>query len=101
MTVIEDTAVPTKCKNRAKLSLPPGLVVKDAGIPGAGQGVWAEKFFPKGVRFGPYGGEIVDEEVGRESGYAWEVNKDFVWIIRCRSHLFIKCKVEWIKLTIY
>ena len=73
LTVIQDTPVPPKCKDRAKLSLPPGLVVKEAGIEGAGQGVWAETFLAKGVRFGPYGGEIVDEDVGRESGYAWEV----------------------------
>ena len=73
LTIIQDTPVPPKCKDRAKRSLPPGLVVKEAGIEGAGQGVWAETFVAKGVRFGPYGGEIVDEDVGRESGYAWEV----------------------------
>ena len=74
LTIIKDTSVLPKCKHRAKLSLPPGLVVKEAGIEGAGEGVWAKKFFPKGVRFGPYGGEIVNESVGKESGYAWEVS---------------------------
>ena len=74
LTVIKDSPVPPKCKHRAKLSLPSGLVVKEAGIEGAGEGVWAKKFFPKGVRFGPYGGEIVNEKVGKESGYAWEVS---------------------------
>ena len=48
--------------------------MKEAGIEGAGEGVWAKMFFPKGVRFGPYGGEIVNESVGKESGYAWEVS---------------------------
>ena len=65
--------MPPKCKDRAKRSVPPGLVVKESRIEGAGEGVWTERFVAKGVRFGPYGGEIADEDVGRESGYAWEV----------------------------
>ncbi|XP_038055654.1 histone-lysine N-methyltransferase PRDM9-like [Patiria miniata] len=73
LTIIEDSPVPKRCRDQAKRSLPEGLIVKEAGIKNAGLGVWAEKFFPKGVRFGPYGGEIVGEDVGQDSGYAWEV----------------------------
>eukprot|EP00057_Strongylocentrotus_purpuratus_P018344 XP_011672818.1 PREDICTED: probable histone-lysine N-methyltransferase PRDM7 [Strongylocentrotus purpuratus] len=28
---------------------------------------------PKGYRFGPYDGDIVDLETGYDSGYAWEI----------------------------
>ncbi|XP_033631837.1 histone-lysine N-methyltransferase PRDM9-like [Asterias rubens] len=73
LTVIENTPVSKGCRDHAKRSLPDGLIVKEAGIKNAGLGVWAEKAFPKGVRFGHYGGEIVGEEEGRESGYAWEI----------------------------
>ncbi|XP_033646206.1 histone-lysine N-methyltransferase PRDM9-like [Asterias rubens] len=73
LTVIENTPVTKGCRDHAKRSLPDGLIVKEAGIKNAGLGVWAEKAFPKGVRFGHYGGEIVGEEEGRESGYAWEI----------------------------
>ncbi|XP_022086382.1 histone-lysine N-methyltransferase PRDM9-like [Acanthaster planci] len=73
LTIIGDSLVPKGCREHAKQSLPQGLVVKEAGIENAGLGVWAEKSFPKGVRFGPYGGEIVGEDVGQDSGYAWEV----------------------------
>ncbi|XP_072017504.1 histone-lysine N-methyltransferase PRDM9-like [Amphiura filiformis] len=96
LTIIEDTPVPSKCKNRAKLSLPPGLVVKEAGIEGAGQGVWTEKFIPKGVRFGPYGGEIVvNEQMGRKSGYSWEIFND-----KKRTHYINgknKHKANWMR----
>ena len=79
LTIIGDTPVPEKCKNRAKLSLPQGLTLKEASIEGAGKGVWAQRFFPRGVRFGPYGGEIVvNEKAGRESGYSWEVCIEFM-----------------------
>ena len=74
LTVIENTPVTKGCRDHAKRSLPDGLIVKEASIKNAGLGVWAEKAFPKGVRFGHYGGEIVGEEEGRESGYAWEVS---------------------------
>ena len=67
--------MPDECENRAILSLPPGLVVKESGIPGSGDGVWAEKYFPEGVRFGPYGGEtrFYTEAGSKKSGYAWTV----------------------------
>ena len=64
--------------------------MKEAGIEGAGQGVWAEKFFCKGVRFGPYGGEIVNENVGKESGYAWEVSV-FVFVFVFKLGNFQPC----------
>ena len=59
---------------RATHSLPDGLVVKQSGISGAGSGVWAEKLIPRGVRFGPYEGEITyNEDRAHDSGYCWQV----------------------------
>ena len=56
-------------------SLPPGLVVKESGITGAGLGVWSTEEFPARTLFGPYGGEIVlNKDNAHESGYAWQVS---------------------------
>ena len=72
LTTVRDSPAPNECKDRAKRSLPPGLIVKESGIPGAGLGVWAERFFPEGVRFGPYRGEIFeyDKEDADKSEYS-------------------------------
>eukprot|EP00057_Strongylocentrotus_purpuratus_P021476 XP_011675950.1 PREDICTED: histone-lysine N-methyltransferase PRDM9-like [Strongylocentrotus purpuratus] len=72
LTIIKDNPVPKGSKDRASKTLPDGLVVKQSSIPGAGQGIFATKFIPKGYRFGPYDGDIVDLETGYDSGYAWE-----------------------------
>ncbi|XP_063956894.1 zinc finger protein 724-like [Lytechinus pictus] len=73
LTIIKDNPIPKGCKDRAMKTLPDGLLVKQSSIPGAGQGVFATKFIPKGYRFGPYEGDIVDLETGYDSGYAWEI----------------------------
>ncbi|XP_063956537.1 histone-lysine N-methyltransferase PRDM9-like [Lytechinus pictus] len=73
LTIIKDNPIPKGCKDRAIKTLPDGLLVKQSSIPGAGQGVFATKFIPKGHRFGPYDGDIVDLETGYDSGYSWEV----------------------------
>lgn len=73
LTIIEDTPVPTRSKNFCKESLPSGLTIKETTIIGAGLGVFAEKNFIKGVRFGPYKGKTVGELDALSSGYAWEV----------------------------
>ncbi|XP_063956495.1 histone-lysine N-methyltransferase PRDM9-like [Lytechinus pictus] len=73
LTIIKDNAIPKGCKDRVIKTLPDGLLVKQSSIPGAGQGVFATKFIPKGYRFGPYDGDIVDLETGYDSGYSWEI----------------------------
>eukprot|EP00057_Strongylocentrotus_purpuratus_P029171 XP_011683645.1 PREDICTED: zinc finger protein 708-like [Strongylocentrotus purpuratus] len=73
LTIIKDNPVPKGSKDRARKTLPDGLGVKQSSIPGAGQGIFATKFIPKGYRFGPYDGDIVDLETGYDSGYAWEI----------------------------
>ena len=68
-------------------SLPPGLVVKESGIHGAGLGVWSTEEFPARTLFGPYGGEIVlNKENAHKSGYAWQVD------INCMAF-------QWMKLS--
>ncbi|XP_071481031.1 histone-lysine N-methyltransferase PRDM9-like [Diadema antillarum] len=76
LVIIRDTTVPKGCKNRARNTLPGGLVIGQSSIPGAGLGVKATEHIPKGHRFGPYEGDIVDAETGFDSGYAWEVCLD-------------------------
>eukprot|EP00057_Strongylocentrotus_purpuratus_P029706 XP_011684180.1 PREDICTED: zinc finger protein 585A [Strongylocentrotus purpuratus] len=72
-TIIEDKPVPGECENRARLTLPDFLSIRQSGVEGCGEGVWAEKHIPKGVRFGPYAGEIVSNDAGYWSGFAWEI----------------------------
>ena len=63
-------------KYRSDVSLPHGIVIKESSIPKAGSGVWAETPVPKGVRFGPYEGTIVDDIEDAHSGYCWQVRRD-------------------------
>ena len=58
-------------------SIPEGLALKESGIIHAGTGVFAEERFERGVRFGPYDGEIIpecDELKAHASGYCWLVS---------------------------
>ncbi|KAK7092228.1 hypothetical protein V1264_008012 [Littorina saxatilis] len=77
---VEDTQVPVKKRrdpNRALKTLPPGLEVKESGIPNAGLGVFATKFFPLRSRFGPYEGRSVsDPDIAHSSGYCWQLSSD-------------------------
>ena len=63
-------------KYRSDVSLPHGIVIKESSIPKAGSGVWAETPVPKGVRFGPYEGTIVEDIEDAHSGYCWQVRAD-------------------------
>ncbi|XP_061404039.1 zinc finger protein 79-like, partial [Lethenteron reissneri] len=67
---IADAAVAPGVANRARLSLPQGLTVGASSIAGAGLGVWSNrKKLPKGVMFGPYQGEVSEENPVSE--YCW------------------------------
>ena len=69
--------------NRSVLSLPPGLRIGPSGIPAAGLGVWNEASdLPVGLHFGPYKGQITDDEEAANSGYSWLVrNASFSCIL--------------------
>ena len=63
-------------KQYTSLPVPSELTVKPSTIPGAGLGVFATHFIPRGVRFGPYEGERVPtSEIAEniDTHYMWEV----------------------------
>ncbi|XP_053436273.1 histone-lysine N-methyltransferase PRDM7-like [Nycticebus coucang] len=75
-TFVKDTAVDVGHPNRAALTLPPGLSIRQSGIPRAGLGVWNEASeLPLGLHFGPYEGQIIADEEEARSGYAWQITK--------------------------
>ncbi|XP_043776100.1 histone-lysine N-methyltransferase PRDM9-like [Cervus elaphus] len=75
-TFVKDCAVEKGHANRSALTLPPGLSIRLSGIPDAGLGVWNEASdLPLGLHFGPYEGQITDDEEAAKSGYAWQITK--------------------------
>ncbi|XP_060983777.1 histone-lysine N-methyltransferase PRDM9-like, partial [Dama dama] len=75
-TFVKDCAVEKGHANRSALTLPPGLSIRLSGIPDAGLGVWNEASdLPLGLYFGPYEGQITDDEEAANSGYAWLITK--------------------------
>nr|XP_020737215.1 LOW QUALITY PROTEIN: histone-lysine N-methyltransferase PRDM9-like [Odocoileus virginianus texanus] len=75
-TFVKDCAVKRGHANRSALTLPPGLSIRLSGIPDAGLGVWNEASdLPRGLHFGPYEGQITDNEEAANSGYAWLITK--------------------------
>ncbi|MCI4383885.1 hypothetical protein PGIGA_G00031810 [Pangasianodon gigas] len=73
---IPDTPVPMGITDRARQTLPPGLEVRKSGIPDAGLGVFnMGETLPVGAHFGPYQGELVDQEEAMDSGYSWVIFK--------------------------
>ena len=61
--------------NRSALTLPPGLRIRPSGIPEAGLGVWNEAHdLPLGLHFGPYEGQVTEDEEAANSGYSWLVS---------------------------
>ncbi|XP_071076543.1 histone-lysine N-methyltransferase PRDM9-like [Desmodus rotundus] len=75
-TFIKDTAVDKGHPNRSALTLPPGLRIGPSGIPHAGLGVWNEASdLPVGLCFGPFEGQVTQDEEASRSGYAWVITK--------------------------
>ncbi|CAI9164372.1 unnamed protein product [Rangifer tarandus platyrhynchus] len=73
---VKDCAVPKGHADRSALTLPPGLSIRLSGIPDTGLGVWNEvSDLPRGLHFGPYEGQITDDEEAANSGYAWLITK--------------------------
>ncbi|XP_066239595.1 histone-lysine N-methyltransferase PRDM9-like [Saccopteryx leptura] len=75
-TFVKDSAVDKGHPNHAALTLPPGLRIGPSGIPEAGLGVWNEaSALPVGLHFGPYKGQITEDEEAGKNGYSWLINK--------------------------
>ncbi|KAF4011478.1 hypothetical protein G4228_001866 [Cervus hanglu yarkandensis] len=75
-TFVKDYAVRKGHGNRSALTLPPGLSIRLSGIPDTGLGVWNEASdLPQGLHFGPYEGQIIDNEEAANSGYSWLITK--------------------------
>ncbi|ELR54538.1 Histone-lysine N-methyltransferase PRDM9, partial [Bos mutus] len=73
---VKDCAVEKGHANRSALTLPPGLSIRESSIPEAGLGVWNEvSDLPLGLHFGPYEGQITDDEEAANSGYSWLITK--------------------------
>lgn len=80
---VKDSVVDRGHPNHSVLSLPPGLRIGPSGIPEAGLGVWNEASdLPVGLHFGPYEGQITEDEEAANSGYSWLVrNASFPLIL--------------------
>ncbi|XP_066214172.1 histone-lysine N-methyltransferase PRDM9-like [Saccopteryx leptura] len=75
-TFVKDIAVDKGHPNHAALTLPPGLRIRPSGIPEAGLGVWNEaSALPVGLHFGPYKGQITEDEEAGNNGYSWLITK--------------------------
>ncbi|XP_066122345.1 histone-lysine N-methyltransferase PRDM9-like isoform X3 [Saccopteryx bilineata] len=75
-TFVKDSAVDKGHPNHAALTLPPGLRIRLSGIPEAGLGVWNEaSALPVGLHFGPYEGQITEDEEAGNNGYSWQITK--------------------------
>ncbi|OWJ99065.1 hypothetical protein Celaphus_00009691, partial [Cervus elaphus hippelaphus] len=75
-TFVKDSAVENVHAKCSALTLPPGLSIRLSGIPEAGLGVWNEASnLPLGLHFGPYEGQITDDEAAAHSGYSWMITK--------------------------
>ncbi|XP_072472356.1 histone-lysine N-methyltransferase PRDM9 isoform X2 [Notamacropus eugenii] len=58
------------------ITLPPGLRIGLSGIPGAGLGIWNEASnLPLGLHFGPYEGQMTEDDEAANSGYSWMITK--------------------------
>ncbi|KAF5880030.1 histone-lysine N-methyltransferase PRDM9-like, partial [Clarias magur] len=72
---IPDTPVLIGVWDRARQTLPPFLEIRRSDLPDAGLGVFnTGGTMPVGVHFGPYEGELVDQEEAMNSGYSWVIS---------------------------
>lgn len=87
---VKDSVVDRGHPNHSVLSLPPGLRIGPSGIPEAGLGVWNEASdLPVGLHFGPYKGQITEDEEAANSGYSWLVRNAFFPFILCLPPSFL------------
>ncbi|KAF5890774.1 histone-lysine N-methyltransferase PRDM9-like, partial [Clarias magur] len=93
---IPDTPVPMGVSDRARRTLPPGLEIRESGIPDAGLGVFNEgETIPLGAHFGPYQGELVDCEEALSGGYSRVICKSR----QCEEYIDAKREmyVNWMR----
>lgn len=70
-------------EDRPRQTLPPGLEVRASDIPDAGLGVFnMGETVCVGTHFGPYQGELVDQEKAMNSGNSWVVSEITVLSVR-------------------
>ncbi|XP_075384216.1 histone-lysine N-methyltransferase PRDM7-like [Tenrec ecaudatus] len=75
-TFVKDSPMDKGCPNHSALTLPPGLRIGPSSIPEAGLGVWNEASeLPLGLHFGPYEGQMTEDEEAANSGYSWLITK--------------------------
>ena len=85
--------------NRSALTLPPGLRIRPSGIPHAGLGVWNEASdLPLGLHFGPYEGQVTEDDEAANSGYSWLVRITYLFPSPLASH---NPPVDWEGITFY
>ncbi|XP_043849818.1 histone-lysine N-methyltransferase PRDM9-like [Dromiciops gliroides] len=73
---VQDSAMVKGHPYCSAITLPPGLRIGLSGIPGAGLGVWNEASdLPVGLHFGPYEGQITEDDEAANSGYSWMITK--------------------------
>ncbi|XP_036913619.1 histone-lysine N-methyltransferase PRDM9-like, partial [Sturnira hondurensis] len=75
-TFVKDSAMDKGHPHRSALTLPPGLRIGPSSIPEAGLGVWNEAAdLPVGLHFGPYEGQVTEDEEAAKSRYSWLIAK--------------------------
>ncbi|XP_062597364.1 histone-lysine N-methyltransferase PRDM16-like [Saccostrea cucullata] len=66
--------VPKGKQDRALLTAPPGISIRNSSIPNAGFGAWTEMFIPKKTILGSYEGKLVPISEVRDASYGWIKN---------------------------
>lgn len=70
-----DTTTPLGIPQRALLTLPQGLGIGRSLTPEAGLGVFNQgQVIPLGMHFGPFEGDVGDQEMAGESAHCWVVS---------------------------
>ncbi|CAL1542574.1 unnamed protein product [Lymnaea stagnalis] len=77
--IVQDRPCDAVCHNRAQASLPRNLTLRPSAACPTTTGVWSSDHIPRGTRFGPLVGEILDRCPATEQlhpKYQWQVYKD-------------------------